>query len=94
MSNSGAVALNSPADVTMIATAKNFVCEIRDQLSRIESRMTALKYRLLGEQDDAEVATDNPEPVRSDTDELSHQLDGLRMQINRMESHLASLERL
>jgi polyhydroxyalkanoate synthesis regulator phasin len=94
MSNTGA-ALSSTVEPTAIVAAKNLVCEIRDHITRLETRAAGLKFRLQGLQDDeTDTATDTPEPVRSDTGELTHHLDLLRRQLNRLENHLTDLEQL
>lgn len=62
--------------------------------AELAGRLSSLKYRLLGIQDDAEVASEAPEPVRHDTEELQHQLNLVRDTMHQIDVHVGHLEQL
>jgi chromosome segregation ATPase len=76
---------------------KRITSNIRDLgvgAAELASRLSSLKYRLQGIQDDAEVASDAPEPVRNDLEELDYQLSLIRNNFNQIDIHIGHLERI
>jgi chromosome segregation ATPase len=80
-----------------LTEVKRITTNIRDLgtgLAELASRLSSLKYRLQGIQDDSEVASDAPEPVRNDLEELDHQIIQLRNTMNLIDVHTSHLEKL
>ncbi len=76
---------------------KRITSNIRDLgvgAAELASRLSSLKYRLQGIQDDAEVASDAPEPVRNDLEELDHQIIALRNIMTQIDVHTSHLEQI
>jgi hypothetical protein len=89
--------LSSSSAKSEMTEVKRITGNVRDLVATAMDfcgRLAALKYRLNGMQDDAEVATDSPEPVRNDLEELQHQIDVMRNAFNQIDVHISHLERI
>jgi hypothetical protein len=94
MSESQLAASTAKSELTEV---KRITGNVRDLVAGaidLSGRLSALKYRLSGIQDDAEVASDAPEPVRNDLEELDYQLSLIRNNFNQIDIHIGHLERI
>jgi hypothetical protein len=94
MSESQLAASTAKSELTEV---KRITGNVRDLVAGaidFGGRLAALKYRLNGMQDDTEVASDAPEPVRNDLEELQHQIDQMRNAFNQIDLHIGHLERI
>jgi hypothetical protein len=89
--------LSSSSARSELTEVKRITGNVRDLVAGaidFSGRLAALKYRLNGMQDDTEVATDSPEPVRNDLEELQHQIELMRNAFNQLDVHIGHLERI
>jgi hypothetical protein len=73
--NETAVGLAKAEPSTLIQAAVKRVRMCVDEAGGFSSRLSSMRARILGQHDEPEPPSDAPEPVRSDFDELNHQLD-------------------
>ena len=91
MSNAGQVSTLAK-ETTRIQTTIGTVMVLVDQATRAGGRLETWKSRVMGLHTDGVVSEEAPEPVRSDLELLSHHLDELQNQLNRIDSHLNDIE--
>ncbi len=89
---------------TQLATEEKTIGQINEMFIRAQDRISTarniaqriqdLRVRLIGGDQEGEISTDAPEPVRSEIDNLSHNLNVLGVVLNEIESDLSVLEGL
>ena len=77
-----------------IQATSHQIAELIGTAAAYNERLQGFRYRTMGMQDDSEVATDAPEPVRNDMENLIYHIEQLRRQLDRIGNQLTDVETL
>ena len=90
MSNSAQ--LSASTDTTQIQRIAGNVRGLSEHAQGLANRLETWKARVMGLHNESPVEENAPEPVRSDLEELVHQIEQTQHQLTRIESHLNDVE--
>lgn len=94
MSNAAEVIGTAKESETLMKAAKKRVQQCIGTAGAHREALISLRARLLGEHTDESPTDDAPEPVRSDCEDLFHQIDILQTQQELVGQHIEALQKL